>query len=133
MEINERNFDDIYLRQIATDISEDQIKKINEEISDITGIPEEMIVFDKQTFKNPTFKNVTARINLDEIIVKTSSGTKVGFKEISSIFGNYSDPERNIIYIYAPLDSSLSRSMRKEFIESKREDIYTTIKEVLAQ
>ncbi|MFZ2471081.1 MAG: HD domain-containing protein [Methanothrix sp.] len=133
IEINNENFEDIYLRQIATDISGDQIKNITEEVSDILSVPNEMIIFDKQTFKNPTFKNVAAKINLDEIIVKTPSGTKKGFKEVSSIFGNYSDPERNVIYIYAPLDSLLSRSTRKEFIQSKRETIYTTIKEVLAQ
>jgi HD superfamily phosphohydrolase len=133
IEINDKYFEDIYLRQIATDISEDQIEKINEEISDIMSIPDEMIIFDKQTFKNPTFKNATAKINLDEIIVKTTSGTKIGFKDISSIFGNSSDPERNMIYIYAPLDSLHSRSMRKEFIQSKQEDIYIMIKEVLAQ
>lgn len=129
--IDTKNFDDSMLLEKARNISDDEIKNISNEISDILNISEEEIIFDKQTITNPTFKDVRVKIDIDGIIVKTTSGQRKTFSEISGVFSNPSDPQKDIIYVYAPLDALVSRCQRQEFIQSKHEKIFDAIKEEL--
>jgi len=129
--IDTKNFDDSMLLEKARNISDDEIKNISNEISDILNISEEEIIFDKQTITNPTFKDVRVKIDIDGIIVKTTSGQRKTFSEVSGVFSNPSDPQKDIIYVYAPLDALVSRCQRQEFIQSKHEKIFDAIKEEL--
>ncbi|MFZ3058404.1 MAG: hypothetical protein WA102_01585 [Candidatus Methanoperedens sp.] len=132
VEINAENFDDSVLLNNARNPSEAQIKKINEKVAEILGIPLEMVIIDIQNISNPTFKQLQITIDTSEIMVINKQRKRKNFTAVSTIFSNPSiEPKKGIIYIYAPLDELNTRESRKEFINKNRDNILMVLKEEL--
>lgn len=65
-------------------------------------------------------------------MVKTRLDQRKSFTDVSEIFSNLSvDPEKELLYIYAPLGSMAIHKERQDFIRDNRENIMETIKEEL--
>lgn len=136
-EINDTNFPDRVMLDNIANISKGQMKNIAGKVAEVfstreNSIESSLVIVDKQTVFNPTFKSPAVRINIDTIMVETEEGEKKGFDQISTIFRNPAvDPEKDMLYVYLPLDSIERKEDRKRLIKEKRDVIIKIIKEVL--
>jgi len=132
-EINYREFDDGIVLMNARNPSDSQMKQICSRVAEILKVPEELVILDIKSTTNPTFKDYRAKINVEDIMVITRFGNRKTFADVSDIFRNPSvDPEKQMLYIYAPLDSITTRDERRDFIRDNRETIMGIIKEELS-
>ncbi len=132
IEINEGNFDDGILLMNARNPSDDQMEQICGRVAEILKVPRELVILDRKSTSNPTFKDYRVKIAVEDIMVKTRLGKRKPFAYVSEIFSNPSvDPEKEMLYIYAPLDSMAIRKERQDFIRDNRENIMEIIKEEL--
>lgn len=132
IEINKENFKDSILLRNVLKASKEQLSDIAEAVSNIIEVPKDLIIIDKQTTSNPTFKNYSVDINMQGIMVKNYKRDKKFFSEVSEIFHNQSiDPTRQMLYIYSPLDKMPLRSERQTFILEKHEKILDAIGDML--
>ncbi len=133
IEINKGNFDDGILLMNARNPSNDQMEQICGRVAEILKVPRELVIIDRKSTSNPTFKDYRVKIAVEDIMVKTRLGKRKTFADVSEIFSNPSvDPEKEMLYIYAPLDSITTRDKRQDFIRANREDVMGIIKEELA-
>ena len=133
IEINGKTFDDGILLMNARNPSDDQMEQICGRVAEILKVPRELVILDRKSTSNPTFKDYRVKIAVEDIMVKTRLGKRKTFADVSDIFRNPSvDPEKETLYIYAPLDSITIRKERQKFIRDTREDIMGIIKEELA-
>ena len=133
VEINKENFDDGILLMNARNPSDSQIEEIRSRVANVLKVPRELVILDRKSTSNPTFKDYRVKIAVEDIMVKTRRGKRKTFADVSDIFRNPSvDPEKQMLYIYAPLDSITTRDKRQDFIRANREDIMGIIKEELA-
>ena len=133
VEINKENFDDGILLMNARNPSDSQIEEIRSRVANVLRVPRELVILDRKSTSNPTFKDYRVKIAVEDIMVKTRLGKRKTFADVSDIFRNPSvDPEKQMLYIYAPLDSITTRDERQDFIRANREDIMGIIKEELA-
>lgn len=133
IEINKGNFDDGILLMNARNPSDDQMEQICGRVAKILEVPRELVILDRKSTSNPTFKDYRVKIAVEDIMVKTRTGKRKTFADVSEIFSNPSvDPEKEILYIYAPLGSMTIRKERQDFIRDNRENIMEIIKEELA-
>lgn len=117
----------------ALNPSDSQIEEIRSRVAKILKVPREFVIIDRKSTLNPTFKDYRVRIAVEDIMVKTRLGKRKTFSDVSDIFRNPSaDPEKQMLYIYAPLDSITTRDKRQKFIRDNRKDIMGIIKEELA-
>ena len=132
VEINDRNFDDKILLMYALNPSNDQMGEICGRVAEILKVPKELVILDRKSTSNPTFKDYRVRIAVEDIMVKTRLDQRKLFADVSEIFSNPSvDPEKEMLYIYAPLSSTTLRKERQDFIRDNRENIMEIIKEEL--
>jgi HD superfamily phosphohydrolase len=133
VEINKENFDDGILLMNARNPSDSQIEEIRSRVANVLRVPRELVILDRKSTSNPTFKDYRVKIAVEDIMVKTRRGKRKTFADVSDIFRNPSvDPEKQMLYIYAPLDGITTRDERQDFIRANREDIMGIIKEELA-
>ncbi|RZN34083.1 MAG: HD domain-containing protein [Methanosarcinales archaeon] len=133
VEINKGNFDDGILLMNARDPSNDQMEQIGGRVAEILKVPRELVIIDRKSTSNPTFKDYRVKIAVEDIMVKTRLGKRKAFADVSEIFSNPSvDPDKEMLYIYAPLDSITTHDKRQDFIRDTREAIMGIIKEELA-
>jgi len=133
IEINKGTFDDGILLMNARNPSDDQIEQMCGRVAEILKVPRELVILDRKSTSNPTFKDYRVKIAVEDIMVKTRLDKRKTFADVSDIFSNPSvDPEKEMIYIYAPLDSITTRDKRQDFIRDNREAIMSIIKEELA-
>ena len=133
IEINKGTFDDGILLMNARNPSDDQIEQMCGRVAEILKVPRELVILDRKSTSNPTFKDYRVKIAVEDIMVKTRLDKRKTFADVSDIFSNPSvDPEKEMIYIYAPLDSIATRDKRQDFIRDNREAIMSIIKEELA-
>lgn len=137
VEINDTNFPDKVLLENIGNISKEQMKNIADKVAKVfstreNNVESSLVIVDKQTVSNPTFRSPQVRIDTETIMVETKGGERKAFPQISTIFRNPAvDPEKDILYIYLPLDWIEKRGDRKIFIKKKRNTILKIIKEVL--
>jgi len=94
-------------------------------------IETEMVIVDKQTISNPTFKSPGVKIDSNTIMVQTKQGREL-FPSISTIFKNSGvDPVTNSLSIYLPLDSINNREERISFIEKRMSKMKEAIEEIV--
>jgi len=133
IEINDKTFDDGILLMNARNPSDDQMEQICDRVAEILKVPKELVILDRKSTSNPTFKDYRVRIAVEDIMVKTRLDQRKLFADVSEIFSNPSvDPEKEMLYIYAPLGSMAIRKERHDFIRDNRENIMEIIKEELA-
>ncbi|MHC1599825.1 MAG: HD domain-containing protein [Candidatus Methanospirareceae archaeon] len=133
IEINKGTFDDGILLMNARNPSDDQIEQMCGRVAEILKVPRELVILDRKSTSNPTFKDYRVKIAVEDIMVKTRLDKRKTFADVSDIFSNPSvDPEKEMLYIYAPLDSITTRDKRQDFIRDNREAIMSIIKEELA-
>lgn len=133
MKIDPENISDsVHLDKILN-LSEKQGFAIEKEIakmmtSDLKSeIRAELVIVDKQSISNPTFKFPAAQIRADTIMVKTDEGPRKTFQDVSKIFANPTvSPKEEYLSVYAPLDG-LSREQR----ENKKEEYKKEIKKII--
>lgn len=135
IEINDRNFPDAILLDNVRNISGEKISQIEKEIVNIFSslgiIDHNFVIVDKQSFINPTFKSPRIKIDTSTIMVALKEKRREVFFEVSAIFSNRAiDPEKEILYIYCPLDN-IEKKDRTKLIAEKRNEILNMIKEVL--
>jgi len=134
--INSINFPDTPLLENIKLMSEPQMKEIANQAAQLFSTREykidpSLVIIDKQTVSNPTFKSPQVRIDTDTIMVKTREEERKTFPEISAVFSNRGiDPENETLYIYLPLDSIEKREDRRNFIENRRDKLTEIIKGV---
>ena len=65
-------------------------------------------------------------------MVKKKENLRNAFPEVSTIFSNPAvDPEKDILHIYAPVDSIDDKEKRKKYIYENKDNIKNIIMEVL--
>lgn len=135
VEINEVTFPDSILLANIRNMSKEQMRAIADKAADIFSAPEDkmdsnLVIVDKQTTRNPTFKSPQVRIDTETIVVAMRDGQRKAFPEISTIFSNPAvDPEKDILHIYLPLDGIEKKEDRKKVIERNKAALLEIIKE----
>ena len=135
VEINAVNFPDSILLENIRNMSKEQMGAIGDKAAELfsiggDGIDSKLVIVDKQSTRNPTFKSPHDMINTEKIMVAMNDGQRKDFKGSSAIFSNPAvEPEKDTLYIYLPLDIMEKRGNRKEVIEGKTEDLLKIIKE----
>jgi uncharacterized protein len=133
--INDRVFPDPIILDHIRQISDEQINSIVGEASSTFSfrdnkVDNDLIIVDKQTVRNPTFKSPGARIDSNTIMVKTKLG-RLDFPTASSIFKNSGvDPQVEMLYIYLPLDWIKESNARREYIKEKYDKMKQKIEEI---
>jgi len=133
IEINDRNFNDDVLLDSFQSLSKTQGTAMSEKIGDILDIPPEHVIIDRHSTSNPTYRSY-GKIDISNIMVK-DIGTKSRnqFPSVSKIFSNASiEPQKEMLYIYAPLDKIITQEASLEFKVRKKQELFEEIKEVLS-
>lgn len=91
-------------------------------------IDSNLVIVDKQTTHNPTFKSPQVRIDIGTIMVVMRDGRTKTFPEISAIFSTAVVPEKDTLYVYLPLDR-IERKDRKNAIEGNKKALLEIVKE----
>lgn len=124
--------DSVHLDKIRN-LSEEQCLAIEKEIGKMmkrdlnSKISSNLVIVDKQSTSNPTFKFPSVQIRADTIMVKTDKGQRKTFQEVSEVFANPTvSPKEEYISVYAPLDG-LSRKQR----EKKKQRYMKEIKHII--
>ncbi len=136
IKIDNVSFSDGVLFESIKHISETQTRELAREAAHIFSdskntINPEMVIIDKQTISNPTFKTPGVKIDSNTIMVKTKTERKP-FTEVSSVFRNNGiDPDIEMLYIYLPLDWIKNRNERKNYEERHKELLLEKIKEIV--
>ncbi len=123
--IDTLNFSDALKMKKLKDLGQPQAKAIETEIAELMGARSELLVLDKQSLTNPTFKYPEREIDPETILVlmDNEDKTKRIFSEVSNIFANPAvGPRDEFLYVYAPLDE-LSHDERKRRIAKLRDPI----------
>lgn len=134
--IDSRNFPDPIILYNIRQISDPQMQRIAEEAAHLFSdgsnrVDSNMVIVDKQTILNPTFKSPGVKIDSNTIMVQTTSGREY-FPGVSSVFHNPGiDPDVETLYLYLPLDWLESREGRKAYIKGREESIMQKIKEIV--
>lgn len=134
VEINEVNFQDSILLKNIRDMSEKQMGAIADKAGDLFSIggneiDSDLVIVDKQTTLNPTFKSPHVRIDTGTIMVAMRDDQRKAFPGSSTIFSNPAvDPEKDTLYIYLPLDE-IERKDRKKVIGENKKDLLEIIRE----
>ncbi|MBI4722744.1 MAG: HD domain-containing protein [Candidatus Stahlbacteria bacterium] len=125
-------FKRIKTRKLLKEVFSAKINETNFPDSVNNEVDSKLVVVDKQTVSNPTFKSPGVRIDTNTIMVKTMEGGRKSFPQISTIFSNSAvDPEEDILRIYLPLDWIEKREDRKKFITERKDKTIEIIEEVL--
>jgi HD superfamily phosphohydrolase len=133
VEINEVNFPDSILLQNIRTMSEGQMIAIRDKAAELFSTSEHkidsnLVIVDKQTTHNPTFKLPQVRIDTGTIMVVMRDGRTKTFPEISAIFSTAVVPEKDTLYVYLPLDR-IERKDRKNAIEGNKKALLEIVKE----
>lgn len=133
VEINEVNFPDSILLQNIRTMSEGQMIAIRDKAAELFSTSEHkidsnLVIVDKQTTHNPTFKLPQVRIDTGTIMVVMRDGRTKTFPEISAIFSTAVVPEKDTLYVYLPLDR-IEREDRKNAIEGNKKALLEIVKE----
>lgn len=133
VEINEVNFPDSILLQNIRTMSEGQMIAIRDKAAELFSTSEHkidsnLVIVDKQTTHNPTFKLPQVRIDTGTIMVVMLDGRTKTFPEISAIFSTAVVPEKDTLYVYLPLDR-IEREDRKNAIEGNKKALLEIVKE----
>lgn len=120
MRIEEENIPDSVDRDKIQNLSQEQYSTIEEEIAKMMSrdlnskISEKLVILDKQSIPNPTFKFPARSIRVDRIMVKTEGRVRKAFTDVSDVFSNSTvSPEEVYLSVYAPLDN-LNRQQREQ-------------------
>jgi HD superfamily phosphohydrolase len=132
VEINEVNFPDSILLQNIRTMSKGQMIAIRDKAAELFSTPEDkidsnLVIVDKQTTHNPTFKLPQVMIDTEIMVVMRDGRTKT-FPEISAIFSTAVAPEKDTLYVYLPLDR-IERKDRKNAIEGNKKALLEIVKE----
>jgi HD superfamily phosphohydrolase len=133
MKIDLKNIvDAVHLDKIRN-LTEEKCAAIEKEIAKMlshdlnSNISPNLVIVDKQSISNPTFKFPEVQIRADTIMVRTDEGGRDTFQEVSKVFANPTvSPKEEYISIYGPLDD-LNREERDEKKEKYKEEIKNTI------
>lgn len=121
------SFPDVLKLRKLEKLGDPRVSQIENEIAKKIGVPPELVVFDKQSLINPTFKYPERKINAETIIVLMQDGSRRRFSDVSTVFANtVVGPRDEYLYVYAPLDG-LSRDERNR----KFSELHTTIYEII--
>lgn len=120
----DKAFPDDLERQSLRELDRNRTRRLEEVLArEVFYISPEYVIVDKQTARNPTFRDPVPRFDPDSLIVLAKEGNVVrrkGFEQVSVVFANPAEPFREWIYVYAPYDGT--KEERKEF-SRKREEI----------
>lgn len=124
--------DSVHLDKIRN-LSEEQCLAIEKEIGKMMSrdlnskISSNLVILDKQSTSNPTFKFPAQQIQADTIMVITDDGQRKTFQDVSNVFANPSvSPKEEYLSAYAPLDG-LSRGQRDAIKKRYMKTIYKII------
>ena len=132
VEINEVNFPDSILLQNIRTMSKGQMIAIRDKAAELFSTSEDkidsnLVIVDKQTTHNPTFKLPQVMIDTEIMVVMRDGRTKT-FPEISAIFSTAVAPEKDTLYVYLPLDR-IERKDRKNAIEGNKKALREIVNE----
>lgn len=133
IEITDKNFNDDILLKSFQSLTKTQATDMSEKIANILKIPPEHVIIDRHSTSNPTYR-LYGKIDISNIMVK-DLGTKsrYQFPSVSKIFSNPSiEPQKEVLYIYAPIDENTTYQNSHEFKTNKKQEILDKIKEVLS-
>ncbi|MBI2853279.1 MAG: HD domain-containing protein [Chloroflexi bacterium] len=118
------------------DVSVQQMKRAEEAAAKIFsseehGINPNLVIADKQSISNPTFKSPGVKIDSNTIMVRSSKGKPEEFPGMSSVFQNPSvDPASETFSIYLPLDWIVERDTRKSYVEERENEMIKEMEEI---
>ncbi|MCX5991392.1 MAG: HD domain-containing protein [Chloroflexi bacterium] len=137
LEISRDNFPDAVQMDNILRLSDAQLHQIAQRAVELysatdSRLDPNLVIVDKQTISNPTFKSPQTSIDQGTIMVKTKSGQRKAFPDISTIFRNPSiDPKVEVLYVYLPLDWLGSKGDRDAFINQRYDTMAEQVMEVV--
>lgn len=137
IEINSSKLPDTVQLRNMLNLSEPQIEEIGKRAAEVFSyqgntIDHNLVIVDKQTLSNPTFRSPQDRIDSNTIMVASKSGQRSSFPNVSTVFRNPSiGPETETLYIYLPLDWIEDKQQRNSFIEGREAKMVDCIREVV--
>ncbi|MDH7579017.1 MAG: hypothetical protein QHH75_14660 [Bacillota bacterium] len=117
--VNVRELDDV------------KIKRAEERLAEMWQMPRELVIVDKQSIKNPTYKDPVPKLDPNSIMVLVNVDEKPvrkDFPQVSAVFKNLQEPFMEGLYVYAPLEGS--KEERKAFCKKHKEKILEVILQV---
>jgi hypothetical protein len=132
--IGEENFPGV-LAYNVNKLSKAKMKEVEQEVARIFSTPKNkidatMVIADKQTITNPTFKAPQPDFDSDTIMVQSKPEAKY-FTSFSNLFQNSNgDAKSQTFYIYLPLNSIANRKKRENFMDRRGIKITEKIKEI---
>ena len=137
LDIDKTTFTDPVTLAGLIKLNDKKVEKIATGVSELfsknaTPIDPRLIIIDKQTVSNPTFKSPGVKIDSNAIMVETKKMGRQNFPDVSSVFRNTGiDPAKDTLYIYLPLDDVGSREDRVKYIAERAGRLKELIEEAV--
>ncbi|MBI4267168.1 MAG: HD domain-containing protein [Chloroflexi bacterium] len=135
--IDDRAFPDPIILKNLKEVSGEQMMNIEQGAAQIFSeghnvISQGLVIADKQSTSNPTFKSPSVKIDSGTIMVLTGASKRELFTSISSVFRNPSiDPTTETLHIYLPLDWIESKETRQEYIRKREDTMKQKLEEIV--
>lgn len=135
--IDTSSFSDPVIISNISNLTKEQISRIEQKAVKLYSFKEniihtKMVIVDKQTISNPTFKSPGVKIDSNTIMVQTKQQTRNYFPNISTIFQNPGvDPARNSLSIYLPLDWINNQEERERYIKERESAMKEIVEEIV--
>lgn len=107
-----------------------KIERAEERLAEMWQMPRELVIVDKQSIKNPTYKDPVPKLDPNSImvLVNVEKPIRKDFPQVSAVFKNLQEPFMEGLYVYAPLEGS--KEERKAFCKKHKEKILEVILQV---
>ncbi|MGQ9756370.1 MAG: hypothetical protein ACUVRF_10565 [Desulfotomaculales bacterium] len=113
----EKDFPDDVERQSLREMGRRRTRRLDQVLAEeVFQTQPEYVIVDKQTVRNPTFRDPMPKLDPDSLIVLTGKGDALkrkAFEQVSVVFTNPAAPSQERLYVYAPFEGS--KEERKEF------------------
>jgi uncharacterized protein len=130
VDIDKSPFDSTIQKNNVKNLSYIQREKIEKNVAELFSIAPSLVIVDRQSSDNPTFRSPEKDINFKEIMVNRETDNPELFSEVSKIFGNrVIDPKKEMLYIYLPWDCGSSKIERDNIFKKNENKIMNIIKE----
>lgn len=136
IKIDNINFPDGIILNNLKQISKEQMKDLEKATAEIFSenehkIDKELVIADRQSVRNPTFKSPGIKINSNTIMVLQDSGTRLDFSSASPVFQNTSLDKTEAFHIYLPLDWFKEKEKRDEYIQKRKPLVKNALEEIV--
>ncbi len=125
------DFPDEVERQSLRELDDKRTRRLERELAEnIFKTESEYVIVDKQTVRNPTFRDPMPKLDPESLIVLTKKGEVLqrdSFGQVSLIFDNPGTLLQEWLYVYAPFEGS--KEQRKKFVDKYKE----TVREILVE